>query len=98
MVPTFIVQDRQDSRDRQDTEHAEDHLLATARPAGRWSRGRRESDHFFGAGPRALLFLSLLHQQTQTERTLLKQGLGGDWEGRGALICIFAKHPQRLFP
>lgn len=81
MVPAFIVQDRQDRRDRQDTEHAEVHLLATARPAGRWSRGRRESDHFFGAGPRAFLFPSLLHQQTQTERTLLKQGLGGDWEG-----------------
>lgn len=45
-----------------------DHLLAPSPPAGRWSGGRRESDHFFGAGPRALLFPSLLHQQTHTNR------------------------------
>lgn len=60
--------------------------------------GRREEcDHFFGAGPRTLLFLSLLHQQTQRERTPVKQF----WKDPGA----FAKstpqapflplHPQR---
>lgn len=48
-------------------------LLASTCPTGRWGVGRRECDHFFGAGPRTLLFLSLLHQQTQTERTPVKQ-------------------------
>lgn len=47
--------------------------MAATCPTGRRSRGRREGDHFFGAGPRTLLVPSLLHQQTQTERTQVKE-------------------------
>lgn len=64
---------RQEDTDEDHGACKEDHLLAARRPTGRWRRGRRECDHFFGAGPRTLLFPSLLHQQTQTERTLVKQ-------------------------
>lgn len=85
---------RQEDKDRT-TEHAEKITcwLPRARQGGGVGGGESVIT-FFGTGPRTLLFPSLLHQQTQTERTLVKQWahLGWFWKDQRA----FAKSTPEM--
>jgi len=57
------------SNEERGTEHAEgNHLLPGIRWRGRWS-GRREHNHFFGAGPRTFLIPHLFLKQKKKKKS-----------------------------